>query len=45
MRGSEALEISGGLQIQALMIANLTIAAWLIWTVANQLLPLSTLIR
>jgi 4-hydroxybenzoate polyprenyltransferase len=45
MRGSEALEISGGLQIQALMIANLTIAAWLIWTVINQVLPLSLLIR
>jgi 4-hydroxybenzoate polyprenyltransferase len=40
MRGTEAVEISGGLQIQALLIANLTIAAWLIWTVVNQVFPL-----
>lgn len=36
MRGGEAVEISGGLQIQALMIANVTIAAWLVWAVITQ---------
>ncbi len=38
MRGGEAVEISGGVQIQALVAVNLTIAAWLIWVIANQVL-------
>jgi 4-hydroxybenzoate polyprenyltransferase len=40
MRGGEAVEVTGGLQIQALMVVNLTIAAWLAWTVISQLMPL-----
>lgn len=39
MRGSEAVEVSGGLQIQGLVIANLTIAAWLVWVLINQVFP------
>lgn len=38
MRGGEAVEISGGLQIQGLLIANLTIAVWLVWVILNQFL-------
>lgn len=39
MRGGEAVEISGGLQIQGLVVANLTIAAWLVWALINQFFP------
>ncbi|MBZ0285062.1 MAG: prenyltransferase [Anaerolineae bacterium] len=39
MRGSEAVEISGGLQVQGLVVANLTIAAWLVWALINQVFP------
>ncbi|HEX2907266.1 MAG TPA: UbiA family prenyltransferase, partial [Phototrophicaceae bacterium] len=37
MRGGEAVEISGGLQIQGLLIANLTIAVWLVAALASQI--------
>lgn len=37
MRGGEAVEISGGLQIQALMVANLTVAAWLVSAIITQI--------
>jgi 1,4-dihydroxy-2-naphthoate octaprenyltransferase len=37
MRGGEAVEISGGLQIQGLLIANLTIAVWLVANLASQI--------
>lgn len=37
MRGGEAVDISGGVQIQALVVANLIVAAWLIWVLANQI--------
>ncbi len=40
MRGGVAVDVSGGLQIQVLMVANLTIAAWLLWAVINQVWPL-----
>lgn len=41
MRGGQMADPSGGLQIQALMAVNLTIAAWLAWVVFNQVvLPL-----
>lgn len=36
MRGGEAVEISGGLQIQGLLIANLTVAVWLIFALVTQ---------
>lgn len=38
MRGGEAVEISGGLQIQGLLIANLTIAVWLLSVLVQQFL-------
>lgn len=38
MRGGEAVEISGGLQVQGLVIANLTIAAWLVYVLFKQFL-------
>ncbi|MDX1991835.1 MAG: UbiA family prenyltransferase [bacterium] len=39
MRGGEAAEISGTLQVQGMVIMNLTIAVWLIYVVFNQSLP------
>lgn len=39
MRGGQAVEISGGLQVQGLVIANLTIAAWLAYMLFNQFFP------
>ncbi len=38
MRGGVAVDISGSLQMQSLVIVNLTVAVWLIWVVANQLI-------
>ncbi len=40
MRGSEAVEKTGGLQVQALMVVNLTVAAWLAWVVISQLIAI-----
>ncbi len=40
MRGGEFVEVTGGLQVQALVVANLTVAAWLAWVVISQLFPL-----
>lgn len=40
MRGGQAVEISGGLQVQGLLIANLTIAVWLISSLLTQMLML-----
>jgi len=37
MRGGKAVDVSGGLQIQSLMVANLTIAVWLVWAIVTQL--------
>lgn len=37
MRGGKAVDVSGGLQIQSLMVANLTVAVWLVWAIATQL--------
>jgi hypothetical protein len=37
MRGGKAVEMSGGLQIQSLMVANLTVAVWLAWVILTQL--------
>jgi 4-hydroxybenzoate polyprenyltransferase len=37
MRGSEAVDVSGGLQVQSLMVVNLTVAVWLVWAIATQL--------
>lgn len=38
MRGGKAVEISGGLQIQGLLIANLTVAVWLVSALVQQVL-------
>lgn len=38
MRGGVAVDISGSLQMQSLVIVNLTVAAWLITVIANQVL-------
>mgnify|MGYP000207778028 CR=1 FL=1 len=40
MRGGEAVDISGTLQIQGLIVMNLTIAAWLMWVLVEQNAPL-----
>lgn len=37
MRGSEAVDVSGGLQVQSLMVVNFTVAVWLAWVIATQL--------
>jgi 4-hydroxybenzoate polyprenyltransferase len=37
MRGGKAVDVSGGLQIQSLMIANLTVVVWLVWVIVTQL--------
>lgn len=37
MRGSKAADVSGSLQIQSLMVVNLTVAVWLVWALATQL--------
>ncbi|MBI1279365.1 MAG: hypothetical protein GC179_14650 [Anaerolineaceae bacterium] len=37
MRGGKAVDVSGGLQIQSLMIANVTVAVWLVWAIVTQL--------
>lgn len=39
MRGGEAVDASGGMQVKALVIMNLTIAAWLVYAIADQVLP------
>jgi 4-hydroxybenzoate polyprenyltransferase len=41
MRGGVAVDISGSLQIQSLVVVNLTVAAWLAWVVINQLVVIS----
>lgn len=38
MRGAEAVDISGGMQIQGLLVANVTIAVWLISVLVQQVL-------
>lgn len=40
MRGGEAVEASGAMQWQALVIANLTIAVWLVYTIIGQMTTL-----
>ncbi len=37
MRGGKAVDVSGGMQIQSLMVANLTVGVWLVWVIATQL--------
>jgi 4-hydroxybenzoate polyprenyltransferase len=37
MRGGVAVDLSGSLQVQSLVVVNLTVAAWLAWVVINQL--------
>ncbi|MEZ4667321.1 MAG: prenyltransferase [Anaerolineae bacterium] len=37
MRGGAAVDTSGSLQIQSLLVVNLTITAWLVWAVATQM--------
>jgi 4-hydroxybenzoate polyprenyltransferase len=39
MRGSEAVDASGAIQVQFLIVVNLTVIAWLIYTLADQWLP------
>lgn len=36
MRGGKAVDVSGSMQIRGLIVVNLTIAAWLMWAVADQ---------
>lgn len=38
MRGGVAVDVSGGLQLQSLVVANLTVAVWLAWVVINQVI-------
>lgn len=38
MRGTQAVDISGGMQIQGLLIANVTIAVWLVSVLVQQVL-------
>jgi 4-hydroxybenzoate polyprenyltransferase len=38
MRGGVAVDISGGLQMQTLVVANLTIAVWLVWVIISQII-------
>lgn len=38
MRGGEAVEISGGLQMQGLLVVNLTIGVWLVSAIIGQVL-------
>jgi 4-hydroxybenzoate polyprenyltransferase len=38
MRGGEAVDISGRMQVRGLLIVNLTVAAWFIWEIARQVL-------
>jgi 1,4-dihydroxy-2-naphthoate octaprenyltransferase len=38
MRGGVAVDVSGGLQLQSLVVVNLTVAVWLAWVVINQVL-------
>ena len=38
MRGGIAVDVSGSLQMQSLVVVNLTVAVWLVWVVANQLI-------
>lgn len=40
MRGTKAVDASGTMQIQALVVVNLTVAAWLAWAVISQLFPI-----
>ncbi len=37
MRGGKAFDVSGGLQVQSLMVVNLTVAVWLVWVIVTQL--------
>lgn len=37
MRGGKAVDVSGGMQVQSLMVANLTVGVWLVWVIATQL--------
>jgi hypothetical protein len=37
MRGGEAVEASGAMQVQGLIAINLTIAMWLCYAIAEQL--------
>ena len=37
MRGGVAVDASGSLQIQSLLVVNLTVAAWLVWAIVSQL--------
>jgi hypothetical protein len=37
MRGGEAIDRSGAIQVQSLVVVNLTVGVWLISVVANQL--------
>ncbi len=38
MRGGEAVEASGKMQIQGLLVINLTVVAWLAWMLINQII-------
>lgn len=38
MRGGVAVDVSGSLQLQSLIVVNLTIAVWLAWVVINQVI-------
>jgi 4-hydroxybenzoate polyprenyltransferase len=38
-RGTKTVEVSGGLQIQGLIVANVTVSVWLLFAVAAQFLP------
>lgn len=40
MRGTEAVDISGGMQIQALIVANLIIGVWLAYVLVSQFITL-----
>jgi 4-hydroxybenzoate polyprenyltransferase len=37
MRGGVAVDMSGGLQMQTLVVVNLTIAVWLAWVIVSQI--------
>ena len=38
MRGGVAVDVSGGLQMQTLVVVNLTIAVWLAWVIISQVI-------
>ena len=43
LRGVQALDASGSLQVKGLIVINITIAVWLFYAVADQMLLLSRL--